>query len=237
LVSRRGPSQRRFLRRVHERQTGELQQRTWEMLLARHLHSQGHAIVCPNGGPDFYFDHQGLRVWVEAVAPEPKGLSAEWLDPNFTGVRSFPHEDILLRWTTAIDAKWKKLQHYRNKSIVRATDAYVIAVNRRQLGVLPETRGITQMPFGVEAVFPVGPLAYRINRETRKLEESFISERFHLVNCNNAMVPTTPFVDRAYAAVSALIGCAADRCYGKPLEVHVVHRRCPAAAWPFGWPR
>jgi hypothetical protein len=49
-------------------------QRTWEMLLARHLHSQGHAIVCRNGGPDFLFDYRGVRVWVEAVAPEPKGL-------------------------------------------------------------------------------------------------------------------------------------------------------------------
>ncbi|CEG09723.1 hypothetical protein BN961_03153 [Afipia felis] len=184
------------------------------MLLARHLHAQGHAIACPNGGPDFCFDDRGVRVWVEAVAPEPKGLPAEWLDPNFTGVRSFPHEDILLRWTSAIDAKWKKLQHYRNKGIVRPTDAYVIAVNGCQLSVFPETRGISQMPFGVEAVFPVGPLAYRINRETHKFEETFISERFHLVNRNNAKVPTTPFIDPTYAGVSALIGCAAERCHG-----------------------
>jgi hypothetical protein len=28
--------------------------------------------------------------------------------PEISGVRDFPHEKILLRWTSAIDAKWKK---------------------------------------------------------------------------------------------------------------------------------
>jgi hypothetical protein len=90
------------------------------------------------------------------------------------------------------------------------------------------------MPFGVEAVFPVGPLAYRINRETRKFEGSFISERFYLVNRNNATVPTTPFVDPTYAAVSALIGCATNRCHGNPLAVHVVHNPRAEIQLPLG---
>ena len=33
-----------------------LAQRTWEMLLAKHLHNLGHKVACPNGGPDFRFE-------------------------------------------------------------------------------------------------------------------------------------------------------------------------------------
>jgi type I restriction enzyme S subunit len=140
----------------------------------------------------------------------------------------------LLRWTTAIDAKWKKLHHYRAMGIVKPGDAYVIAVNGCQLSVFPETRGISQMPFGVEAVFPVGPLAYRLNVATHKIEGSFISERYHLVNRNSAKVPTTSFLDAAYSGVSALIGCAASRCYGKPLDLHVVHNPRTDVPLPLG---
>ena len=203
-----------------------LAQRTWEMLLARHLDSQGHKIVCPISGPDFYFDHDGKRIWVEAIAPKPEGLPAEWLEPDFSGVRNFPHEAMLLRWTSAIDSKWKQLQQYRAKGIVKPTDAYVIAVNGCQLSTFPVAHGITQMPFGVEAVFPVGPLTYEIDSETRKFERSFISERFHLVKNNNSLVPTASFLNPEYVGVSALIGCATCRCHGKPLDVHVVHNPC-----------
>jgi hypothetical protein len=211
-----------------------LAQRTWEMLLARHLYQQGHKLTCPNGGPDFKFELHGRTVWIEAVAPEPKGLPAEWLDPSFTGAGNFPHAEILLRWTTALDAKWKKLAEYRTKGVVGPSDAYVVAINGCQLGRFPETRGITQMPFGVETVFPVGPLAYRINRDTGKLGEGFISERFHIMNANKAAIPTTPFVDPRYSGVSALIGCAATRCYGKPLDLHVVHNPRAEVPLPLG---
>jgi hypothetical protein len=211
-----------------------LAQRTWEMLLARHLHLEGHTLSCPNGGPDFRFDLDGRTVWVEAVAPEPKGLPPDWLNPSFTEAQTFPHQQILLRWTTALDAKWKKLLEYRAKGIVAAADAYVIAINGCQLGRFPETRGISQMPFGVEAVFPVGPLAYRIDRDTAKIRDGFISERHHIVNANKAQVPTTPFLDPKYSGVSALIGCAAQRTYGKPLDLHVVHNPRADIPLPLG---
>src|SRR5258708_6462372 len=94
-----------------------LAHRTWEMLLARHLAELGHKVTRPDGGPDFRFSLDGVTVCVEAVSPEPKGLPADWLDPNFRGVGDFPHEAILLRWTTAVDAKWKKLLEYRAKGI------------------------------------------------------------------------------------------------------------------------
>ena len=54
-----------------------LAQRGWEMLLARHLHAQDHRLSCPGRGPDFRFEHNGLVVWVEAIAPEARGLPTQ----------------------------------------------------------------------------------------------------------------------------------------------------------------
>ena len=110
----------------------------------------------------------------------------------------------------------------------------MIAINGCQLGVFPETRGISQLPFGVEAVFPVGPMAYRVNRDTGKIGQGFVSERFHIINANNATVATTPFLDPRYAGVSALVGCAAERTYGKPLDIHVVHNPRADVPLPLG---
>ncbi|CAD5291691.1 conserved hypothetical protein [Bosea sp. 62] len=210
-----------------------LAQRTWELLLAQHLHDQGHELTCVGDGPDLCLEHNGVRIWIEAVCPEPKNLPADWLEgpkPNECKVGTFPHEQILLRWTTAFDAKVSKLKKYLEKGTVLPTDGYIIAINGCQLGWTPGARGITRMPFGVESVFPVGPLQYAINRETSKIEGASISLRFSIINHNNTAIPTTPFLDPAYAGVSAVFGCAADRRHGKPLAMHVVHN--PLATVP-----
>lgn len=90
------------------------------------------------------------------------------------------------------------------------------------------------MPLGVETVFPVVPLAYRVDRDSGKIGEGFISERFHIMNANNATVATTPFLNPQYAGVSALIGCAAERTYGKALDLHVVHNPRADVRLPLG---
>jgi type I restriction enzyme S subunit len=140
----------------------------------------------------------------------------------------------LLRWTTALDAKWKKLAEYREKGIVGPSDGYVVAINGCQLSRFPDSRGITQMPFGVEAVFPVGPLVYRVDGATGRIRDGSISERFHIINANNTAIPTTPFVDPNYSGVSALIGCVAVRTCGKPLDLHVVHNPRADVPLPLG---
>jgi hypothetical protein len=214
-----------------------LAQRTWELLLAQHLHDQGHELTCVGNGPDLRLEHGGVRVWVEAVCPEPTNLPADWLEGSKPGefkVFNFPHEEILLRWTTVFDAKFSKLKTYLEKGTVLPTDAYIIAINGCQLGITPGARGITQMPFGVETVFPVGPLRYSINRATNKIEGASISPRFSIINHNNTSIPTTPFVDPVYSGVSAVFGCAMDRRHGTPLAMHVVHNPLATVPVPHG---
>jgi hypothetical protein len=201
-------------------------QRVWEMMVGRHLNAQGLKLACLGRGPDFRFERDGVTVWVEAIAPEPRGLPDHWLTGPARGefrVGTVPHDEVLLRWTAAFKEKWRKLQDYQQKGIVGPGDAYVIAISGVQLGSIPMDHGISRLPLAVETVFPVGPLAVILNTETHRIEGSRVSERFLIRNANMAAVPTTPFVDPAYAGVSAVFGCSIDRCADAHLPAYVAH--------------
>ena len=48
-------------------------------VVARHLDARGHKLTCLGRGPDFRFEHDGVTVWVEAIAPEPRGKTKRGL--------------------------------------------------------------------------------------------------------------------------------------------------------------
>jgi type I restriction enzyme S subunit len=194
------------------------------MMLARHLDALGHRLTSLDHGPDFRFEHRGLTVWVEAIAPEPKGLPADWMAAPVREfkVGTFPHNEILLRWTAAFKEKWEKLGKYRKDGIVADNDAYVIAINGCQLGALPLNDGISGLPFAVEAVYGVGPLKVSIDTETR-IKKSMVTKRISILNANAAPVPTSPFDDPAYSDASAIIACSMYSSTEAILPVDVVH--------------
>lgn len=201
-------------------------QRAWEMMLARHLDALGYRITSQGDGPDFRFEHDGRTVWVEAICPEPKGLPADWMAapvPGQCNVGTFPHREILLRWTAAFKEKCDKLAKYRARGIVCENDAYVIAINGCQLGALPLNHGISQFPFAVEAVYCVGPVAMPVDRDTGRIGTPFITQQDNIANANGAPVPTSPFVDTTYSGVSAIIACSMDRSQESILPLDVVH--------------
>ena len=212
-------------------------QRLWEMLLARHLHAQGHALTSPTHGPDFRFEHEGRVIWVEAISPEPRGLPDDWMEPpqpNTSRVGTVPHDAIALRWTAAFKEKANKLSTYLEKGIVNANDAYVIAIHGGQLGAMPLDHGVSRYPLALETVFPLGPLAVSVNRKTGEVGDAYNTTRFAIKNANNALVPTTPFIDPTYAGVSAVVAFSRDRSADASLPVYVVHNPFARARIPFG---
>lgn len=124
-------------------------QRFWsrvsEALLAARLREMGlDPAPSKGGGPDFLLTENGRKTWIEIICPEPVGLPSDWLTSEVgkeVKVVDFPHEQILLRWTSAIKEKAEKLigsldgsvKGYIEKGIVAPQDAYVIAVNGRHL--------------------------------------------------------------------------------------------------------
>jgi len=164
-------------------------------------------------GPDFLIGDGNLKVWIEVICPEPIGIPADWISIQ-DGVTDFPHVDILLRWTAAIKEKGEKLigntdgtiTGYLQKGVVASNEAYVIAVNGCQLrnGPFSALYGISQFPFAAEAVFPVGPIQVRIDRETGNVVDQGHQHRPYIINRNNAQVPAYTFLDPRFNQISAI---------------------------------
>ena len=166
-------------------------------------------------GPDFLVMNGDQKVWIEVVCPEPARVPAEWLSSATTsGVVDFPHREILLRWTSAIKAKAEVLMGnsnagrdgYLKSGLVGSNDAYVIAVNGCQLrsGPSPALHGISQLPFAVEAVFPVGPYQVKIDRTSLAAMGGEHQHRPVVPNHNNSLVPATLFIDPNFRCISAI---------------------------------
>lgn len=165
-------------------------------------------------GPDFLVLADDRRVWIEVVCPTPSGVPSDWLYPQFGKAVDFPHEELLLRWTSAIKAKAEslvgsadgKVKGYLNTGEVAPEDVYVIAVNGCQLrsGPFPALTGITQVPFAAEAVFPIGPYYLQIDRESLKVLAKGHQCRPYIMNSNGSSIPALTFLDPKFNAVSAI---------------------------------
>jgi hypothetical protein len=165
-------------------------------------------------GPDFLLADGETRVWLEVICPEPMGLPLDWTEIEFGTVFSTPHEAILLRWTSAIKDKTDKLvgsgdgkiKGYLNAGCVEKDDVYVIVVNgcRLRHGPFSQLLGVSQFPYAVEAVFPVGPYKIIIDKNTLECVGDGYHERFHIPKPNGAAVPSYAFLDSRYNMVSAI---------------------------------
>lgn len=186
-----------------------------EALLAARLRNVGlDPAPSHGGGPDFFVIENGRKIWIEVICPEPTGVPSDWLKSELGNVVNFPHEPILLRWTSAIKEKAEKLvgsldgtvKGYIEKGIVASEDAYVIAVNGRQLrnGPFPALLGISQFPFAVEAVFALGPYQISINRDTLEQTGAGHQHRPLILKRKGAPVPAYTFLDERFQPISAI---------------------------------
>ena len=123
---------------------------------------------------------------------------------------------------------------YLEKGVVGEDDSYVIAVNGRLLrrNGFPQLFGISQFPFAVEAVFPVGPIQVSIDLRTNEISGSAYQHRPFVINKNGSSVPTSIFLDPAYRKISAIWAMDIDECevIGNTQYLEVVHN--PNATQP-----
>jgi hypothetical protein len=157
-------------------------------------------------GPDFLVTDGERRVWIEVVCPEPSGLSEDWLNCVPDKVWSFPHQEILLRWTSAIKAKADKFESYLSNKVVSSEDIFVIAVNgcRLRNGPFSSIMGISQHPVAAEVVFGFGPYQIHIDRKTLEATSADHSYRPSVRNQNDAVISTNTFMDDRFNQISAI---------------------------------
>lgn len=202
----------------------------WEAMLYRHFRSRGlqlREVPAPKSGqlgPDFAIDHDGQTIWIEAIAPTAEGIPHTYRFKKYGEAYAVPHEAMLLRWTSAIADKAKKLQGYREKGLIGANDPAVIAVNGCQLSDhFFDDNGISQLPVALEAVFPIGPIAVPISPDGKLDGDPTRLPRTFIRKPNNVHVPTTAFLDSAYSHVSAVLGCVCNDMLRDVFPLTVVH--------------
>ncbi|UTW56109.1 hypothetical protein [Kordiimonas sp. SCSIO 12610] len=184
--------------------------RAWEAVLYGLLLREGFEINGLRAGPDFQLQRADEpTVLVEATTPSPDGLPPEWINPETDYCRSMPHEAMLLKWTSSFATKAKKHLADIEKGYAKKDQPFVIAINGRRLSNCGDDFGITDMPFAVESIFPVGPIEVPINRETLEFGEPRQSWRSSVRKpSTDTNIPTDNFLNSDYAHVSALIGCS-----------------------------
>ena len=209
-------------------------QRLSEALLAYELLEAGLDVRPSRDGPDFLVVHEGRKLWVEVICPEPVCVPENWLRHEVNRCVTFPHEAILLRWTAAIKEKAEKLLGnpkkfhlgYLERGVVAPDDSYVIAVNGRRLrGEFIAPLGISQLPFAVEAVFAVGPYQLTIDPTSLKARDGAHQHRPNIIKANGSDVPAYTFLDPAFQAVSAIWATDIDDKWviGNTKQMSVVH--------------
>lgn len=177
--------------------------RYWELTLAEKLQESGLSVSSQPIGPDFMTNIEGHTVWFEATSPRPEGLQ-NYLKKHCCSV---PHREILLRITSAIRDKVKKFRDYIKKGIVGISDINIIAIDVTQLGIDGNT-GISQGPTIIEAVYPVGPIAIKLNTDTMKPVDSYTSYRPRIektTQTTNVQVNTDNFLTDTYYNISAVL--------------------------------
>jgi hypothetical protein len=238
-----GCADKNFCKEIGSADDGQFWSRVWEAILYKRFHDLDWKISGVGVGPDFRLMATNCKALVEATVPAPDGLPEEWLSMH-DGVYSMPHEEMVLRWTSSLSTKSKKHLVDIEKGVVSASEPFVIAINSCRLSSFgrPDEFGISQWPFAVEAVFPIGPLAIPVHRETGEFGEKYQSLRFSINKREGVDISTGNFLDPEYAHVSALLGCAScfvdERVavrYCRLPPMFIVHNPLATNPLPRGW--
>jgi hypothetical protein len=183
------------------------QQRYWEMFLAQHLRQAGHKIDRKKSGPDFWFESDGRKVWIEAVAAE-RGTGGEidaFYSTELANRGGWFRGDIFhLRWTQAIRDKVNKYAHYLKNGKVAPDEVCVIAVNSALLGSLGMV-GKSDYPALIEVVFGAGPEYVSIDRATMEVVDSGYRREPVIKKSDNIDVAKQFFLEPDTRHISAIL--------------------------------
>lgn len=182
-----------------------IDQRFWEMYLACTFLNLGYELMPRPGGPDICTSHQNRRVWIEAIAPTPGQADhpdrVPALETDDAGW--VPEQKIIMRYTAAVREKKARFNDYENRRLIEPGDICIIAVSGASMQLWGS--GADDVPYIVQAVYPIGKFYVRISPDTRKVVETGHQYRPAIPKSSGASVSTTAFLDARYRRIGGLI--------------------------------
>jgi type I restriction enzyme S subunit len=200
--------------------------------LLEHGPRLGYAVACHKPGPDVLLEFKDRCIWIEAITAtdgDPaKPDSVGHPDPAKPG--QIPDEKIVLRYTNAIDAKYRKYLEYLEKGIVAEEDSYLIAVNGYPLSY---GWADPEIPRILKAVFPLGHLQFIFDRKTLKRVETKHQFRPAIFKSSGKDVSTAGFMSEQYAGISGILYSRANAYMtARPLGSDFLIAHNPMAGHP-----
>ncbi len=204
---------------------GKFRERYWEMLLGSYLLRHDLRLSPPSktGGPDFRIEHNGRVLWIEAIAPGLGRGNNQVPDISSSPgpANKVPSNEILLRYTAAIEKKLNKYKDYLCGKIVKPSEVFIIAVNYAQSRCF-SFRGRSTHPAILEAVYPVG------DQQFHEDGSQSITYRNKIVNANQAEIDTAFFLDLRHSVITAVLSTSRDEYHIRekpPTPIILAHNR------------
>ncbi|MDA8228928.1 MAG: hypothetical protein M0T74_14765 [Desulfitobacterium hafniense] len=150
----------------------------------------------------------GFRIDADVIDGDDASIGDEELMITSSGVRcriavrGFNEEPILLRYHTAIDAKFKKHGKYLEDKRVMASDPYVIALNGAGI---PLDMMKDETPRIVKALFGLGDDQFSVDVSTLEVTEATFSIRRDITKKSGYSVAMDIFNDDSHEGVSAIL--------------------------------
>ena len=223
-------------------------QRVWELLLAGVVSENGGRLL-PSGddGPDICVQTTNGVVYIEAMSPGPgQGPDSAQRQASFGRTGMFVCDDrILLRFTGALREKagpGGQYDAFVKRGTLSPEAPFVVAIDGSRVpdADLP---GDFDGPRILKALFPIGPLTWRIVPYSDEEPEVLYPPRPAITKKSGAPVATTAFVSGEYPNVSAVIFDATgihnvNDLSGRSFHIiHNPHARVPLrhGTFRFGW--
>lgn len=221
-----------------QRATQNLPTVFWELYVAHALHNSGISLQ-PQArtkqnkkGPDLFAADPDI--WIEAVMPD-MGIGPDAMEYQELGTAyKVPVDPFILRVRSAFETKARLMVEYAKAKIIQRGQATVIAIGGCMLTGIGD--GIP--PRIVRAILGVGSQVLHLDRNTREVVDRSIEHRDVVEKKNKAIVKTNPFLDPAYAHVSAVIYSACNWVSHPDLpggDFTVIYNENANVTLPHGW--
>ncbi len=156
--------------------------------------------------PDICVESGESLIWVEATMPQ-RGEGADQV-PERRATQGMaqlaPNEQIILRYTNAVDVKNNQYQERLENGTIKESDPYIIAIHSHYLKDTPPPNNI---PLIVKALYPVGDLTVTFSKNQTETETSY-SFREVIFKKNERGIETSVFMKEGkddYTGISGVL--------------------------------
>lgn len=211
-------------------------QRYWEMAVTLALIDSGFLIASTDEGPDAVVTHAdgSLAAYVEAISPHG-GKGADKVPEPPGSVFWVPHDDIILRYTSAIHEKVAKYRKWKDKGLVNPKLPYIIALNERSI---PMSQSEANPPRLVQALYGVGTAFVTLDASLLTAVNHGYKANRSAQKKNGSDVRLDGFITDSLAEVSAILfACVPTNCIPDDIRsmMTVAHNYCAFNPLPKQW--